>query len=152
MYTPRSVDLHGLAYERPDDNSSIYYRGGNDIQHPLWTLNNVNDADKVNRFFGNVTFNYQVADWLNVSYRFGIDTYDQQQDFTQNKGGRQNPDGLFTTSDRSKRACYGQVKRYSADQPFKWQCIPNAKSGLRSTLPRKDCRGLTSAVDGIKAS
>lgn len=101
LYTPRSVDLHGLAYERPDDNTSIYYRGGNDIQHPLWTLNNVIDQETVNRFFGNVTFNYQLADWLNVSYRFGLDTYDQQQDFTQNKGGRQNPDGLFTTSDRS---------------------------------------------------
>lgn len=101
LYTPRSVDLHGLAYERPDDNSSIYYRGGNDIQHPLWTLNNVNDSERVRRFFGNVTLNYQIADWLNASYRFSLDTYDQQQDFTQNKGGRQNPDGLFTTSDRA---------------------------------------------------
>ncbi|GAB5523964.1 MAG: SusC/RagA family TonB-linked outer membrane protein [Roseivirga sp.] len=115
LYTPRSVDLHGLAYERPDDNSSIYYRGGNDIQHPLWTLNNVSDDETVNRFFGNVTFNYKLADWLNVSYRFGLDTYDQQQDFTQNKGGRQNPDGLFTTSDRSNTIT-DQVLTFSANK------------------------------------
>lgn len=115
LYTPRSVDLHGLAYERPDDNTSIFYRGGNDIQHPLWTLNNVSDTETVDRFFGNVTFNYQLADWLNVSYRFGLDTYDQQQDFTNNKGGRQNPDGLFTTSDRSSRIT-DQVLTFSANK------------------------------------
>lgn len=100
LYTPRSVDLFGLAYERPDDHSSIFYRGGNDIQHPLWTLHNVEDTEQLRRFFGNVTMNYQLTDWLNVSYRFGVDTYSQQQDFTQNKGGQQNPDGLFTTSTR----------------------------------------------------
>lgn len=100
LYTPRSVDLFGLAYERPDDNSSIYYRGGNDIQHPLWTLNNVEDNEQVRRFFGNVTMNYQINDWLNASYRFGVDTYNQQQDYTQNKGGREQQDGLFRTSTR----------------------------------------------------
>ena len=100
LYTPRSVDLFGLAYERPDDNSSIYYRGGNDIQHPLWTLNNVTDTELVRRFFGNITMNYQITDWLNASYRFGVDTYSQQQDYTQNKGGREQPDGLYRTSTR----------------------------------------------------
>lgn len=100
LYTPRSVDLFGLAYERPDDNSSIYYRGGNDIQHPLWTLNNVKDNEVVNRFFGNVTLNYKINDWLNASYRFGVDTYNQQQDYKQNKGGREQQDGLFRTSTR----------------------------------------------------
>ena len=100
LYTPRSIDLFGLAFERPDDRSSIYYRGGNDIQHPLWTLNNVTDNEVLRRIFGNITLQYPVTDWLNLSYRFGLDTYNQQQDFQQNKGGRQNPDGLFNTSTR----------------------------------------------------
>lgn len=129
LYTPRSVDLHGLAYERPDDKSSIFYRGGNDIQHPLWTLNNVNDFETVNRFFGNVTLNYQLTDWLNASYRFGVDTYDQQQDFTQNKGGRQNPQGLFTTSDRTNTIT-DQVLTLSANKDINADLNINGLLGL----------------------
>jgi len=115
LYTPRSVDLFGLAYERPDDNSSIFYRGGNDIQHPLWTLNNVRDSEQVTRFFGNVTMNYQINDWLNASYRFGVDTYTQQQDYTNNKGGREQQDGLFRTSNR-RNTITDQVFTLSANK------------------------------------
>ncbi len=100
LYTPRSVDLFGLEYENPLDNSSIYYRGGNDIQHPLWTLNNTNDQEKIKRFFGNVQLQYKVTDWLSVLYRLGIDAYTQQQRFAVNKGGRQNTDGILVTSQR----------------------------------------------------
>ncbi len=100
LYTPRSVDLFGLEYENPIDNTSIFYRGGNDIQHPLWTLNNSNDEEKVRRFFGSITMSYGLTDWLNVSYRVGLDTYIQQKRYTINKGGRQIRDGLMQTSQR----------------------------------------------------
>ena len=99
LYTPRSVDLHGLEYANPVDGSSIYYRGGNDIQHPLWTLNNTNDNEIVRRFFGNVALGYKLTDWLDVSYRMGVDTYTQEQNFEINRAGRQIPDGLFVTTE-----------------------------------------------------
>ena len=100
LYTPRSVDLFGLAYERPDDKSSIYYRGGNDIQHPLWTLNNTSDSEAIRRFFGNINLEYQLTDWLKATYRIGLDTYTQNQRYAINKGGRQIPDGLLVSSER----------------------------------------------------
>ncbi|MEL7427293.1 MAG: carboxypeptidase-like regulatory domain-containing protein, partial [Bacteroidota bacterium] len=62
FYTPRSVSLFDLEFANPADNSSIYYRGGNDIQHPLWTLNNTEDEEKVNRFFGTIALSYDLAD------------------------------------------------------------------------------------------
>lgn len=100
FYTPRSVDLFGLEYEIPGTRESIYYRGGNDIQHPLWTLNNSYEEEELGRFFGNVALSYDLTNWLNVSYRFGLDQYAQQQQSLLNKGGRNVPDGLMNTSDR----------------------------------------------------
>ncbi|MAQ75273.1 MAG: SusC/RagA family TonB-linked outer membrane protein, partial [Aquimarina sp.] len=98
LYTPRSIDLFGLPYENPLDNSSIYYRGGNDIQNPLWTLNNIIDEEKIRRFFGNITTNYEVNDWLNLSYRVTIDGYNQLNERRANKGGQQVVGGQMTTT------------------------------------------------------
>ena len=100
LYTPRSVDLFGLAFEDPRDNSSIFYRGGNDIQHPLWTLNNTIDEETLRRFYGTINLEYQLTDWLKATYRLGLDSYTQNQEFQINKGGRQVPDGLYVTTER----------------------------------------------------
>lgn len=100
FYTPRSIDVFGLEYEIPGTNESIFYRGGNDIQHPLWTLYNSREEEELGRFFGNVNLSYDLTDWLSVSYRFGLDQYAQQQQSLVNKGGRQLPDGRMNTSER----------------------------------------------------
>lgn len=100
FYTPRSVSLEDLEYENPLDRSSIYYRGGNDIQHPYWTLNNTGDNELINRFFGSATFDYNLTDWLTLTYRYGLDTYNQRQQYSINKGGGQIFDGALYTSDR----------------------------------------------------
>ncbi|GAA0724903.1 SusC/RagA family TonB-linked outer membrane protein [Aquimarina litoralis] len=89
LYTPRSVDLFGLPFENPLDNSSVFYRAGNDIQNPLWTLNNIEDEERIRRFFGNVTTNYEINDWMNLSYRVTIDGYNQLNQRRANKGGQQ---------------------------------------------------------------
>ncbi len=100
FYTPRSVDLNGLEYENPEDRSSIYYRSGNDIQHPYWTLNNTSNSEKVRRFFGTVQATYELTPWLAATYRLGVDAYAQKQRFASNKGGAQIPTGSLLTSDR----------------------------------------------------
>lgn len=100
LYTPRSIDLFGLPFESPLDGSMVYYRRGSAIQNPRWTLANAVDVEDVKRFFGNFTLSYDLTDWLNASYRVGIDQYAQQQRRTVNKGGSQVPDGLIATSER----------------------------------------------------
>ena len=101
FYTPRSVGLFELEYENPLDNSSIYYRGGNDIQHPLWTLNNTEDRERVRRFFGTVNLNYDLTSWLSATYRLGIDGYNQRNRYLVNKGGGQIADGNLITNERT---------------------------------------------------
>ena len=114
FYVPRSVSIFDLEYETPD-HQSIFYRGGNDIQHPLWTLNYTRDAETVNRFFGNMQIAYDLTDWLTFSYRVGLDQYNQQYRYEINRGGRQVPDGLLNTSDR-KNFIHNHLFNFSLSQ------------------------------------
>ncbi len=98
MYTPTAVDLMGLEWENPIDHSHVYYRGGNDIQNPRWTLKNSFTQDKVSRNFGQVSLNYDLSQKIKVQYRFGYDNYSNYQLYAQNKGGTYYPQGFLRTS------------------------------------------------------
>lgn len=87
IYTPRAVDLMGLPFENPLDNSSVYYRGSNDIQNPLWTVKNAKNGQKVERVFGNMQLKYDILQNLSISYRVGFDGYNDFNYLAQNKGG-----------------------------------------------------------------
>ncbi len=98
IYTPRGVDIQELPYENPIDKSSIYYRPSNDIQHPLWTVNNAFTGQKVNRIFGNVAARFDLLKNLNLTYRVGFDNYTDYNFYSQNRGGRINdPLGIHRT-------------------------------------------------------
>jgi TonB-linked SusC/RagA family outer membrane protein len=87
MYTPRNVDLENLPYENPIDRSSVYYRGGNDITNPLWLVKYYSNTSVVNRFFNSTSLNYDINENFTVSYRVGLDTYNERQEVMYNKGG-----------------------------------------------------------------
>ena len=86
-FTPRSIDITGLPFENPIDNSSVYYRQGNDIQHPLWTVKNARVSQLTNRVFGNASLQFKVNDHINLIYRAGIDFFNESNVNLQNKGG-----------------------------------------------------------------
>jgi TonB-linked SusC/RagA family outer membrane protein len=98
MYTPTAVDLMGLPYENPLDHSSIYYRNGNDIQNPRWTLYNSFTQDNVARVYGQFSLKYDFFKGLSLAYRIGFDNYTEFQDYAQNKGGISTPTGIYRTS------------------------------------------------------
>jgi TonB-linked SusC/RagA family outer membrane protein len=101
LYTPRSIDLVGLPFQNPIDGSQVYYRRGSAIQNPLWGLSNMTDNEEVNRYFGNVSASYEIADWLTASYKIGVDSYTQNSRREINKGGSQVPDGQMLTNFRT---------------------------------------------------
>lgn len=86
LYTPRSVDLTNLPFQALDGRS-VYYRSGNDIQNPYWTVNNAQATQDVDRFNGNLSVNYLINDWLTATYRLGLDTYTELNTYGQNRGG-----------------------------------------------------------------
>ena len=103
IYTPRAINLMGgpedgnnyLPWNNPLDNSSVYYRGNNDIQNPIWTVNNSFTGQKVNRVYGNIRLNYEILPNLNVNYRVGYDFYSDYNFLSQNKGGTVGADLIY---------------------------------------------------------
>lgn len=87
FFTPRNVDLMGLPFELPEDGGSIYYRNGNDIINPRWSVKNAQNAQTTNRMFGTTTLTYNFSDNLNLTYRAGIDFYNERNDAHSNKNG-----------------------------------------------------------------
>ena len=87
FFTPRSIDLINLPYQSPIDGRSVYYRNGNDIQHPLWTVNNAGTRQETNRVFGQTTLQYEISQNMNIIYRAGFDVYSENNVNFQNKGG-----------------------------------------------------------------
>ena len=101
FYTPRSVDLMGLPFENPIDGSSTYYRQNNSIQHPLWTVKNAGNTQLTNRVYGNALLSYALNDNININYKFGFDTYSENNSNFSNKGGKTgsvaNQSGVYET-------------------------------------------------------
>ncbi len=98
FFTPRNIDLMGMPFETPTTHASAYYRAGNDIENPRWTAKYSLSTDDVSRFFGRTAFEYQVIEGLNVTYRVGLDTYTENQQYQIHKGGPQNINGLYRTA------------------------------------------------------
>lgn len=46
-----------------------------DIENPYWIINKNNMTDRNERFTGAINANANITEWLNVSYRVGVDTY-----------------------------------------------------------------------------
>lgn len=98
LYTPRSVDLTNLPFQAVDGRS-LYYRSGNDIQNPYWTVANSKTSQETDRFTGNVSMSYALNDWMNLTYRVGLDTYTELNSYGQNRGGVDGPTlGILRTS------------------------------------------------------
>jgi TonB-linked SusC/RagA family outer membrane protein len=87
FFTPRSVDLLGQPFQNPLTGGSVYYRRGNDIQNPLWTVDNAGVSQRSNRVFGQAQVAYAINDNLNLSYRAGLDFSSEFNTNFQNKGG-----------------------------------------------------------------
>ncbi len=86
FYTPRNVDLIGIPFERLDG-GSLYYRETNGIQHPLWTVKHSKTGQHVNNIFGSFNVSYALTDYLTANYRYGINTFNEGNFYSQDKGG-----------------------------------------------------------------
>ena len=95
LFTPRSVDLMGLPFENPVDGSSVYYRNGNDIINPRWTAKNVTYNQLTNRFNWNISLAYQLNDNLSLTWRSGLDFYNERNTNGSNKGGVEFTNAIF---------------------------------------------------------
>ncbi|MEI2740507.1 MAG: SusC/RagA family TonB-linked outer membrane protein [Chitinophagaceae bacterium] len=70
-FIPRSYNLTGLAFEDAVGNQR--YPMGED--NPYWTIKHNRFKDEINRFIGNVSFNFKLTKWLQADYKIGTDVY-----------------------------------------------------------------------------
>ncbi len=87
FYTPRNIDLTNWPWENPVTKGSVYYRNNNSITNPYWLRANSLQTSVTNRFFSSSSVNYKLKDWVNLTYRIGLDTYAEDQSYYVNKGG-----------------------------------------------------------------
>ncbi|MCF6308221.1 MAG: SusC/RagA family TonB-linked outer membrane protein, partial [Flavobacteriaceae bacterium] len=85
LFTPRNVDLTNLPFENPSTGANIYYRA--DQENPYWLTKYAGTEQLTNRFFGKIGTQYEISDNATLSYRFGLDTYTESQQFRVAKGG-----------------------------------------------------------------
>jgi len=135
MYTPASVDLMGLPYQNPLDNSQVYYRSSNDLQNPRWTLYNSFTENNVTRAFGNLNLCYNFNKQLNLTYRIGFDNYTESQLYAQNKGGYKMPDGIMRSS-IGKNSIWDQnlILNYNSHINDNWNLGIDAGLNIRNDI------------------
>lgn len=85
LFIPRNFNLPGLPFQNPLDGSSVYYR--TDQENPRWLVENSQESIKTNRFYNSISTSYDFNDKVALTYRVGLDTYTENQQFYINKGG-----------------------------------------------------------------
>ena len=93
FYLPRNFDLNGLPFENPVTGGNVFYRA---LDNPLWTAKYNTYTSKVNRVFGNMALTYDVAPWLNLTAKGGVNTYDETRREVYRPGGNSVPLGQVT--------------------------------------------------------
>ena len=74
-FMPRTYNLSGLPYEDAAGNERYMDQVSGIDDNPHWTIKNNRYRDEINRFIGNVSFNFRLTKWLQADYKVGTDVY-----------------------------------------------------------------------------
>ncbi len=76
-FIPRSYNLSGLQWEDPATGNQRYLNPATiaAADNPYWAIKNTRYRDEINRFIGNVSFNFKLTKWLQADYKVGADVY-----------------------------------------------------------------------------
>lgn len=144
LYLPRNLDIQGLPFENPLDNSSVFYRA--DLENPRWQLKNTSIQSMRKGFLGKVALTWNLNDRFSIGYRLGLDTYNTMSYVRINKGGLSNQGiGSMSTSN-SQSVNYDHNILINANAI---ELTPDleltANLGMRSRSLNSEAFGLTSS-------
>jgi TonB-linked SusC/RagA family outer membrane protein len=74
-FTPRSYNLSGLPWEDAAGNQTYLGQVAGIEDNPYWSIKHNRYRDEINRFIGNVGFNFRITKWLTADYKIGTDVY-----------------------------------------------------------------------------
>jgi ferric enterobactin receptor len=95
-------DVDASDYINPDGTRKSLRGTATESDNPFWDVNKNNAQDKLDRFTGNFTFNYDPAKWINLSLITGIDVYSQTGDYITH------PQSRFGTATNGFYSIYAQ--------------------------------------------
>ncbi len=91
------------------DGSQRNYRAGTGYDNPFWASNNSPMTDDVNRMFGNVQLDWNIADGIDVMYRLGADFYTDRRKQIFALGSRTAPAGRVFEDQHFNRDITGDL-------------------------------------------
>ena len=99
MYFGRNWDVQGQPFQNPVDKGSEFFIGRATANSPYWAVYNSGIRSKVDRYVAAFSAAYDFTDWLNLSFKIGINGFAQSQYEFQRPNGAGNPLGTMTTVD-----------------------------------------------------
>ena len=78
LFLGRNWDLQGQPFINPLDNSPVFFVATGQATNPIWSTQNEGFESNVDRYTAAINLGYDIFDWLNVSYKIGINTYSQR--------------------------------------------------------------------------
>ncbi len=85
------------------DGTQRNYRGGGGYDNPYWIVNKAPFTSGLDRVFGFGQVNYQVLNWMNITYRVGGDVYGQKDKNAYDINSSQFVNGAVFTTDYTNR-------------------------------------------------
>jgi TonB-linked SusC/RagA family outer membrane protein len=85
------VSWNPLPYQNADGSQRVFRFSRN---NPYWVLDNIYTHGTVNRFIPVVTLTYAPFNWLNITERIGLDTYNEQVKYYEARGSAANLNGV----------------------------------------------------------
>ncbi len=73
---PSSLNIYDLKPGYNDNGTELRFQPSQFITNPYWAVNKFNNDDRKNRIIASGTLKYDILDWLYLTGRAGIDTYD----------------------------------------------------------------------------
>jgi len=126
-------------YADPSDAVPIYW------DNPYWTRYQNYENDKRNRFIGNMSANYKIAEWLNIFGRFSVDTYSEIQEERRAVGSVPGTfglgtgvDGSLTRSDQES----GYLRRDIRFSEYNYDVMANFNKDLSKSFNLKAILGM----------
>lgn len=99
QWTARQIDMDRLRAMYKDENGNM--QNWNMIhENPYWIQFENTNSQVRDRFTGNVTLDYTITDWLNVSGMAGIDLYDDLREVRYAMGSNRTPNGRYQETSR----------------------------------------------------
>ena len=79
MYLGRNWDLQGQPFQNPQTLGSAFFIPTASADNPYWSTQNAGIDTNTDRYVASFNLGYDIADWLNVSYKLGINGYTSRQ-------------------------------------------------------------------------